>query len=130
MVQPGPCSPGNANAPEKENGVSLAAIPPPPPRATRPSSSRVFPVSGVGPQGELRALLHLALQTLLAVRHVEAGLAERVRQRAERVPVERLRRHRALARVDVLRRRRPAELLAQLAQEPEQLGAGREAARD
>ena len=35
------------------------------------------------------------LEPLLPHRHVEAGLAERVRERAERVPVERLRRQRA-----------------------------------
>ena len=39
-----------------------------------------------------RALLDRALETLLGERDVEAGLAQRRRQRPERVPVERLRR--------------------------------------
>ena len=61
------------------------------------------------------ALLDGALEPLLPHRHVEAGLAQRVRERAERVPVERLRRQPALVLVDVARGRRPAELLAELA---------------
>ena len=56
-----------------------------------------------------RPLIDGALQTLLPHRDVEAGLAQRARERAERVPEQRLRRHRALARIQVARRRRPPE---------------------
>src|SRR5581483_1111123 len=66
----------------------------------------------------------------LSNRHVEARLPQRGRERAERVPVERFRREPALVLVDVPRRRRPAELVAQLAEQAEQLLARREAPRD
>ena len=46
-----------------------------------------------------------AFQPLLPHRHVKSGLAERVRQRAKRVPVERLRGHESAVLIDVLRRR-------------------------
>ena len=71
--------------------------------------------------GERGALFECALEALLADRDVEAGLAERARERPEGVPVERLRRQPALVLVDVARGRRPAELLPQLAQQAEQL---------
>src|SRR5436309_90244 len=61
---------------------------------------RVVQLARLGPVGELReppelpgerdALLDCPLQPLLPHRHVEARLTERVRERAERVPVERL----------------------------------------
>src|SRR5207245_5554785 len=60
--------------------------------------------------GEPDALLERPLQPLLSHGDVEAGLTERRRERAERVPVERFRRHRAPARVEVLRGRYAAEL--------------------
>src|SRR5204863_8223961 len=80
------------------------------------------------PARELHALLDRALEPLLADRHVEPGLAQRLRERAEGVPVERLGRHRAATVVEVLRRRRSAELLPQLAQQADELLARREAA--
>src|SRR5207244_3148176 len=62
-------------------------------------------LAGLDPVGELRqaadparqggALRDRSLEALLPHRDVEAGLGERTRERAERVPVERLRRHRA-----------------------------------
>src|SRR5439155_4258446 len=70
-------------------------------------------------------LLDGALDALLADGDVETGLAERVRQRAEGVPGERLRRQRALALVEVARRRWMAQLFAQALQELQQLLAGR-----
>ena len=85
---------------------------------SRPSSPR-----------ERGALVDRPLEPLLAHRDVEAGLAQRGRERAERVPVERLRRHAAAPLVDVARGRRPAELLAEPAQRVEQLLARREPAR-
>ena len=65
--------------------------------------------------GQRRAVRNGALEPLLADRHVEARLTERRRQRAERVPDQRLRRDPAPARLDVPDRRRPADLLPELA---------------
>ena len=45
------------------------------------------------------------------------------------MPVERLRRHRAATLVEILCRRRPPQLLAEAAQEPDQLLPGREPPR-
>src|SRR4051812_38444501 len=56
--------------------------------------------------GELGALLDRPLEALLPHRHLEAGLPERLRQRAERVPVERLRRDPPAALVEVAGGRR------------------------
>src|SRR4029077_11244906 len=60
----------------------------------------------------------------------EAGFAQRLGQRAERVPVERLRRHRAAAGGEGLRGWGAAEVLPQVAQQPDELLTRREAARD
>ena len=60
---------------------------------------------------------------------VEARLAQRRRERAERVPVERLRRHRAAVRVDVARGRIAPSSSPSSRSSAEQLRAGREAAR-
>src|SRR5581483_11504583 len=60
--------------------------------------------------GELGALLDRPLEPLLPHRHVEARLAQRVRERAERVPVERLRGQPALVVVDVAGGRRASQL--------------------
>ena len=81
------------------------------------------------PERQLGALLDGALEPLLPDRHVEARLAQRVRERAERVPDQRLRRHRPAPLVEVAGGRRPAELLAQLAQQPQQLLPRHEAPR-
>src|SRR5205807_2465067 len=95
-------------------------------------AARVRPVGELGQPFELAReldpLLDRALQAFLADRDVETGLAQRFGQRAERVPVEGLRRHRAAARVQVLRRRDAPELLPELAQQPDQLLARREPA--
>src|SRR5438105_3729984 len=100
----------------------------------------VVGLARLGPVGELRqppqaqrqlgALLDRALEPFLPHRHVEAGLAQRARERAERVPVQRLGRHLPAALVEVARARDAAELLAELAQELQQLLARREPARD
>ena len=78
---------------------------------------------------ELTALRDRPLESLLPHRHVEAGLPEGRRQRTERVPVERRRRHRPAALLDVVGGRRPAELVAQPPQLPGELLAGGEPAR-
>src|SRR4029079_15702392 len=78
---------------------------------------------------ELHRLLQRALELLLAPRDVLAGLAEGVRQRAEGVPVERLRRHPATVLLDVAGRRDAAQLLPQSLQQLEQLFAGCKAPR-
>src|SRR5688500_7685421 len=93
----------------------------------------------LGPVGELRqaldlpsqphALLDRALQPLLADRDVVARLAESGGQRAERVPVEGLRRQAASALLEVAGGRRPSELDAEVAQHLEELLSRREAAR-
>ena len=61
--------------------------------------------------------------------HVEPGLPQRGRERAERVPDERLRRHRPAALLEVARGRRAPELLPELAELREQLLAGEEPPR-
>src|SRR5262249_21012993 len=95
---------------------------------------RVGPVREFGqttqPDSQLGPLVDRPLEALLTDRHVEAGLAERVRQRAERVPVQGLRRHEAAVRVDVLPAGDSPELLPQLAQAPEELLLRRETARN
>jgi len=93
---------------------------------------------GGGPVGELRqpadcacehrALLDRSFEALLPDRNVEAGLAQRVLQRPEGVPVKRLRRHRRSVLVEVAGRRRAAEPLPELAQKPHELVRTREAA--
>src|SRR5207248_8840421 len=70
---------------------------------------------------ERNTLVDGPLQPLLPHRDVEPGLAKRSRERAECVPIERLRGEPALVLVDVARGGRPAELLAERAQKPEQL---------
>src|SRR6185312_17106966 len=82
------------------------------------------------PPCEPNSLLDGTVEPFLAERHVEAGFAQRLGQRAERVPVERLRRHRAAAGVEVLRGWDAAEVLPQVAQQPDELLTRREAARD
>jgi len=79
---------------------------------------------------DVDALLDRPLEPLLPHRHVEARLSERVLERAEHVPVERLRRHRVAVLVEVLRGRRPSELVPQLAEKADQVGRLREAARN
>ena len=74
-------------------------------RGRRPSCARQHRTLGDG-----------ALELLVADRDVEAGLPERRAERAERVPDQRLRRHGRAVRVEVARRRRAAELLAELPQ--------------
>src|SRR5205085_614879 len=91
------------------------------------------------PVGELRQpaellrkanrLLERAFETLLPHRHVEAGLAERIRERAEGVPVERLGRQLAAVLVDVTGRGHTTELLPELLEQRQQLLAGRKAPR-
>src|SRR4029453_10503586 len=80
--------------------------------------------------GELAALIDRAFEPLLPHRNVEAGLSQRIRERAEGVPVERLRGHRAAMVVEVPCARGVAELLPQLAQQAEQLLPRRDPARD
>jgi len=82
------------------------------------------------PERNVHALVDRPLQPLLPHRHVEARLAERVLERAEHVPVEGLGGHRSAVLVQILRRRGPSELVAQLAEEPDQVGRLGEAARD
>ena len=79
--------------------------------------------------GEHRAVRDGALEPLLADRDVESRLPERRRERAERVPDERLRGHPAASLLDVPGRRDPAQLLPQLAQLLEQLLAADEPPR-
>ena len=79
---------------------------------------------------ECRALVDRPLEPLLPHRHVESGLAERVCERSERVPVERLGRDEPAVRVDVPGRGCPAELLTELPKAAEQLLLGREPPRD
>src|SRR5439155_1252947 len=102
--------------------------------APAPGRARLRPVRELRqspePARKLDALLDGALEPLLPHRQVEAGFAEGVRERAEGVPVERLRGHRALACVDVLRGRHAPELLAELTQQANELLARREPARD
>ena len=74
--------------------------------------------------GERAALLDRALEPLLPHRHVEPGLAQRGRERAEGVPVERRRRHRAAPLLDVVRGRRAPELGSELAQLVDELLPG------
>ena len=101
--------------------------------ASRASSRRASPSRRTSAAGRARAparaLPDRPLEPLLADRDVVAGLAQRVRERAEGMPVERLRRHPAAPLVDVPRGRHPAELLAELAQHVEQLLARREPPR-
>ena len=59
---------------------------------------------------ERRTLLDRSLEALLALEHLEPGLAQRVSERAERVRVERGGRERAPARGEIARRRRATEL--------------------
>src|SRR6266542_2964708 len=79
---------------------------------------RLRPVRELGqalqPARELGALLDGALDALLPHGDVEHGLAQRVRERAERVPVQRLGRDGPLPGVEVTGSRRPAELFAEL----------------
>src|SRR5918996_3010252 len=79
---------------------------------------------------ELRALLDRALQPLLALEHLEPGLAQRVAERAERVRVQGCGRQRATPLGEVARGRRPTQLLAEPAQLLEQLVPGQEAPRE
>src|SRR6266498_2415110 len=98
----------------------------------------ILPTRG-RPVGELRQALELArerdslldrpLEPLLADRDVEAGLAQRLGERTEGVPVQRLRGHRPASGVEILCGRHAAEVLPQLAQEAYQLLAGGEATR-
>ena len=62
---------------------------------------------------ERYALLERALKLLLPHRDVEAGFPQRVRERAKRVPVQRLGGHAAAMLLDVTCRRDTAELLTQ-----------------
>src|SRR4029450_6392136 len=78
---------------------------------------------------ELHRLLERALEALLPHRHVEPGLAQRVRERAEGVPVEGLRGQSAPSLVDIACGRYAAQLLAELLQEGEELLARREPSR-
>ena len=97
----------------------------------------VLPARG-RPVGELRQVLELPrerdslldspLEPLLPDRDVEARFAQRLGEGTEGVPVERLRRHRPSSRVEILCGRHAAEVLPQLAQEPDELLACGEAA--
>src|SRR5436309_3257376 len=83
-LEPRPCS-----APGVEHAVDLPL-----------GQERVVGLARLRPVGELRQpaellgeanrLLERAFESLLPRRHVEAGLAERIRERAEGVPIERL----------------------------------------
>ena len=75
--------------------------------------SRRTSAAGRARRATLRPLLERALELLLPHRDVEAGLAQRGAERAERVPVERLRRDPAAPLVEVACGRRAAELLAE-----------------
>jgi len=81
-------------------------------------------------QSDVTALIDCALEALLPDWDVEPGLTECGRERAERVPIEGLRGHRAAVLVEVPGRGRPLEPLPQFAQELEQLISGREASRN
>ncbi len=74
-------------------------------------------------------MLDGAIESFLADRDVEAGFAEGVRQRSERVRVERPGRQRAAARGKVARSGGTSELLAETSKLREEVVAGKEAAR-
>jgi hypothetical protein len=78
------------------------------------------------PAREPLALRKSALPALVPAGDVEAGCPERVPERAEAVPVVRLRMHRRAARIEIRASGNPPELLAQSAELAEQLIARRE----
>ena len=81
------------------------------------------------PAGDADSLLDCALEALFAERHVEARFAKGVGERAERLPVEGLRRHGLAPRTEVTVGGDAAEFFAERAQPLEQVLPGREAAR-
>ena len=82
------------------------------------------------PRRKANAFLHRALGPLFRPRNVETGRAERGAERAERLPVERFRRHRASPPLEVGARRGPPQLGAELPELEQKLLAGREPSRD
>jgi hypothetical protein len=104
--------PGASLRPEEAVDLPLGqecAVPP----------ARLGPVDKPGqppqPARHTHSLLDGTLETLFAERHIEARFTKRIGERAERVPVEGLGRHRLATRTEVAVGRHAAELVAELA---------------
>ena len=98
------------------------------PRAVPPASRRTS-AGGRAPCASSAALRDRPLEPLLPHRARRSRPRGGPSQRAERVPVERRRRHRPAALLDVVGGRRPPELVAELPQLPGELLARREPPR-